>query len=62
MNGNTINIYMGSEDKVNVKDATQIIKLQGPKGDPGQRENLAFLVLKVSRLPMQISPPNSCRH
>ncbi len=37
MNGNTINIYMGSEDKVNVKDATQIIKLQGPKGDPGPK-------------------------
>ena len=34
MNKNTINIYMGSEDKVNVKDAAQIIKLQGPKGDP----------------------------
>lgn len=33
----TINIYMGSEDKVNVKDAAQIIKLQGPKGDPGQK-------------------------
>lgn len=31
----TINIYMGTEDKINVKDATQIIKLQGPKGDPG---------------------------
>ena len=34
---NTINIYMGAEDKVNVKDATQIIKLQGPKGDPGPK-------------------------
>lgn len=34
---NTINIYMGTEDKVNVKDATQIIKLQGPKGDPGPK-------------------------
>lgn len=33
----TINIYMGAEDKVNVKDATQIIKLQGPKGDPGPK-------------------------
>ena len=32
----TINIYMGAEDKVNVKDATQIIKLQGPKGDKGE--------------------------
>ena len=31
----TINIYMGTEDKINVKDATQIIKLQGPKGDAG---------------------------
>ena len=31
----TINIYMGTEDKINVKDATQIIKLQGPKGGPG---------------------------
>ena len=30
-----INIYMNAEDKVNVKDDTQIIKLQGPKGDPG---------------------------
>lgn len=35
MSENTINIYMGAEDKVNVKDATQIIKLQGPKGDKG---------------------------
>ena len=35
MSENTINIYMGAEDKVNVKDNTQIIKLQGPKGDPG---------------------------
>lgn len=34
---NTINIYMGAEDKVNVKDNTQIIKLQGPKGDPGPK-------------------------
>lgn len=40
MNENTINIYMGTDDKVNVKDAVQIIKLQGPKGDkggPGER-------------------------
>ena len=37
MRENTINIYMGAEDKVNVKDATQIIKLQGPKGDPGPK-------------------------
>ena len=37
MSENTINIYMGEEDKVNVKDATQIIKLQGPKGDPGPK-------------------------
>lgn len=37
MSENTINIYMGAEDKVNVKDATQIIKLQGPKGDPGPK-------------------------
>lgn len=35
MNENTINIYMGTDDKVNVKDAVQIIKLQGPKGDKG---------------------------
>lgn len=32
---NTINIYMNAEDNVEVKDAAQIIKLQGPKGDPG---------------------------
>lgn len=31
-----INIYMNAEDKVNVKDDTQIIKLQGPKGEPGE--------------------------
>lgn len=37
MNENTINIYMGAEDKVNVKDSTQIIKLQGPKWDPGPK-------------------------
>lgn len=34
---NTINIYMSAEDKVSVKDNTQIIKLQGPKGDPGPK-------------------------
>ena len=34
---NTINIYMGDEEKINVKDAAQIIKLQGPKGDPGPK-------------------------
>ena len=32
-----INIYMNAENKVNVKDDTQIIKLQGPKGDPGPK-------------------------
>ena len=37
MSENTINIYMGAEDKVSVKDNTQIIKLQGPKGDPGEQ-------------------------
>ena len=37
MSENTINIYMGTEDKVDVKDATQIIKLQGHKGDPGPK-------------------------
>ena len=37
MSENTINIYLGAEDKVNVKDNTQIIKLQGPKGDPGPK-------------------------
>lgn len=37
MSENTINIYMGEEDKVSVKDNTQIIKLQGPKGDPGPK-------------------------
>ena len=37
MSENTINIYMGTEDKVNVKDNTQIIKLQGPKGEPGPK-------------------------
>lgn len=37
MSENTINIYMSAEDKVNVKDATQIIKLQGPKGEPGPK-------------------------
>lgn len=37
MSENTINIYMGAEDKVNVKDAAQIIKLQGPKGEPGPK-------------------------
>ena len=37
MSENTINIYMGEQDKINVKDAAQIIKLQGPKGDPGPK-------------------------
>ena len=34
---NIINIYMGEEDKINVKDNTQVIKLQGPKGGPGPK-------------------------
>lgn len=34
---NTINIYMNAEDNVEVKDAAQIIKLQGPKGEPGEQ-------------------------
>ena len=34
---NTINIYMNADDKVDVKDNAQIIKLQGPKGDPGPK-------------------------
>lgn len=34
---NIINIYMGEEDKINVKDNTQVIKLQGPKGEPGPK-------------------------
>ena len=37
MSENTINIYMGEEDKIHVKDNTQIIKLQGPKGEPGPK-------------------------
>lgn len=36
---NTINIYMNADDKVDVKDAPQIIKLQGPKGDPFRYED-----------------------
>lgn len=35
MSENTINIYMNADDKVDVKDNAQIIKLQGPKGDKG---------------------------
>lgn len=35
MRENIINIYMTEDDKVNVKDATQIVKLQGPKGADG---------------------------
>lgn len=35
MSENIINIYMSEEDKINVKDNTQIVKLQGPKGDKG---------------------------
>nr|DAK39010.1 MAG TPA: endopeptidase [Caudoviricetes sp.] len=30
-----INIYVDAEDKISVKDDTQIIKLKGPKGDAG---------------------------
>ncbi len=37
MSENIINIYMGEEDKIHVKDKTQIIKLQGPKGEPGPK-------------------------
>ena len=37
MSENIINIYMSEEDKVNLKDATQIVKLQGPKGEPGPK-------------------------
>ena len=39
MSENTINIYMGAEDKVNVKDNAQIIKLKGDKGDPFRYED-----------------------
>lgn len=35
MSENTINIYMDTEDKINIKDATQIVKLKGPKWDKG---------------------------
>lgn len=35
----TINIYMNADDKVDVKDNAQIIKLQGPKGDPFRYED-----------------------
>lgn len=34
---NTINIYMNADDKVDVKDNAQIIKLQGPQGKPGPK-------------------------
>ena len=34
---NTINIYMNADDKVDVKDKAQIIKLQGPPGKPGSK-------------------------
>lgn len=37
MSENIINIYMTEDDKINVKDATQIVKLQGPKGEPGPK-------------------------
>lgn len=37
MSENTINIYMSENDKIHVKDNTQIIKLQGPKGEPGPK-------------------------
>ena len=33
----TINIYMNADDKVDVKDNAQIIKLQGPQGKPGPK-------------------------
>lgn len=33
----TINIYMNADDKVDVKDKAQIIKLQGPPGKPGSK-------------------------
>ena len=55
MNENTINIYMGEEDKVSVKDNTQIIKLRGPKGDKGdsgpQGDNVnAEVVAKIKNI------------
>lgn len=37
MSENIINIYMNADDKVDVKDNAQIIKLQGPKGEPGPK-------------------------
>ena len=73
MSENTINIYMGAEDKVSVKDNTQIIKLQGPKGDPGPKGedgvqgpkgeaikgNKVLRVLKVNLLNILILHRNS---
>lgn len=35
-----INIYINDEDKVRVKDDTQIIKMKGDKGDPMRYEDL----------------------
>ena len=35
-----INIYVNDENKVNVKDDTQIIKIKGDKGDPMRYEDL----------------------
>lgn len=55
MSENTINIYMDTEDKINIKDATQIVKLKGPKGDKGdsgpQGDNVnAEVVSKIKNL------------
>lgn len=55
MSENTINIYMDTEDKINIKDATQIVKLKGPKGDKGdsgpQGDNVnAEVVAKIKNI------------
>lgn len=43
MSDENIHIKSNDDDKIIVKDNTQIIKLQGPKGEPGEK---ALLVLQ----------------
>lgn len=47
----TINIYMNTDDKVDVKDNAQIIKLQGPKGDPFRYEDFTSEQLEALKGP-----------
>ena len=55
MNDENIHIKDPDDDKIIVKDNTQIVKLQGPQGDPGHRGLLALQGHKVNLVEMVLT-------